>query len=150
MTCAIPLCDSPARAGLCLECRRSGAALTVGHDVDAIEDDWRDLPEPWEGYQVSRSGKVRSYRAGVYRLLSPWIASGYWMVSLGRRPNCRQLVHRLVATAFCPRPEGAEVVHHINSDPLDPRAVNLMWCTQAENLSFRGQSSHVEEAFYYE
>ncbi|AET72921.1 hypothetical protein PGAG_00031 [Phaeocystis globosa virus 12T] len=44
------------------------------------------------------------------------------------------LVSRLVATAFVPNPHNLPEVHHINKDPTDNRASNLMWVTAMENL----------------
>lgn len=44
------------------------------------------------------------------------------------------LLHRLVAEAFCERPDGADEVNHIDGNKQNNRADNLEWVTRAENL----------------
>ena len=50
------------------------------------------------------------------------------------------LVHRLVAEAFCERPEGCDIVNHIDSNPENNRADNLEWTT------YKGNTQHSIEA----
>ena len=45
----------------------------------------------------------------------------------------RYTIHRLVAEAYCDKPEGCEQVNHINGDKRDNRAENLEWVTASEN-----------------
>jgi hypothetical protein len=47
-----------------------------------------------------------------------------WCVTVGHRPY---LVHRLVALAWVPNPDGHNVVVYVNGDRSDPRAENLRW-----------------------
>lgn len=76
-------------------------------------------------YAVSRCGKV-------IRNLRPYTptmrADGY--VGIGRR----RLMHRVVATCWCERPEGANHVHHKNHNKADNRASNLEWVTPKHHL----------------
>lgn len=41
-------------------------------------------------------------------------------------------VHRAVAELFIPNPDNKTQVDHINTNPLDNRAVNLRWVTPKE------------------
>lgn len=83
-------------------------------------------------YEVSDDGKVRRLADG--RIISQSRGSfGYRVVRLsGPRRMCK--VHRLVAAAFIPNPDGLPFVNHINCDPADNRVSNLEWCTQKQNL----------------
>lgn len=112
---------------------------------------WSDI-EGYEGhYQVSNLGRVRSLDRGMYvrqdrykqprwtnrkgKILNIYLdGKGYQMV----RPclfgiSKTLMVHRLVATAFVPNPDGKPAVNHINANHLDNRASNLEWCTTKEN-----------------
>lgn len=48
------------------------------------------------------------------------------------KPVLKQ-VHRLVAMAFIPNPEGRPTVNHIDGNPLNNNADNLEWATFSEN-----------------
>ena len=42
-------------------------------------------------------------------------------------------VHRLIASAFCPKTKERNDVHHVNGDKEDNRSINLMWVTKGEH-----------------
>lgn len=44
------------------------------------------------------------------------------------------LVHRLVADAYIPNPEGYPVINHIDGNPHNNHCKNLEWCTQKHNI----------------
>ncbi|MEM7590473.1 MAG: HNH endonuclease, partial [Cyanobacteria bacterium P01_A01_bin.83] len=46
-----------------------------------------------------------------------------------------KLVHRLVAEAFLPNPDGKSDVNHINGCKTDANACNLEWVSASENMS---------------
>ena len=46
-----------------------------------------------------------------------------------------KLVHRLVATAFIPNPDGKPVVDHIDTNPFNNCVDNLRWVTVQENCN---------------
>ena len=72
------------------------------------------------------------------RVLRPALASnGYWFVSLYRRDDGRRSVngylHRLVAQAFVPNPDGLPEINHEDGDKANNAASNLSWVTKSQN-----------------
>ena len=99
---------------------------------------WRDVTG-FDGYQISDNGEVRSFinnRHGVgakSRILKPTSNKhGYDTVCLGR--GNRKLVHRLVAEAYIPNPDGLPLVRHLDDNPKNNNYSNLAWGTQADNM----------------
>lgn len=99
---------------------------------------WKDV-DGFPGYQVSDTGKVRSFinnRHGIssesHELKPVYNRSGYPTVVLGR--GNRRLVSRLVASAHIPNPDGLPLVRHLDDDPSNNRASNLAWGTQTDNM----------------
>ncbi len=117
-----------------------------------IMEIWKDV-KGYEGhYQVSNLGRLkRTYESGRVNILSgKHDKDGYVEVILsmkGRKKYCR--LHRLVAEAFIPNPEGKTQVNHkdkntqnnfVNPDDIYGETTNLEWVTPSENVvhSFRG------------
>lgn len=101
----------------------------------------------YEGiYEVSNLGRVRSLDrevanrwgttrkvAGTIRVISVK-REGYCFVNLFRKQRGKPMyVHRLVAIAFIPNPEGLPQVNHLDGDKSNNRADNLEWCSGSEN-----------------
>lgn len=94
----------------------------------------------YEGlYEVSSVGRVRSLArrgtlGGVRRLRMR--KDGYYDVELScDNVKSKQLVHRLVAAAFHPNPEGHPVARHLNDVRVDNRAENLAWGSLSDNTA---------------
>lgn len=49
-----------------------------------------------------------------------------------------KLVHRIVAEAFIPNPEGHPIINHIDENPANNKAANLEWCSYKYNTNYGG------------
>ena len=107
---------------------------------------WKDITG-YEGiYQVSNFGRIKSLGRFLKRgeskiFVDEFIMSGgstpigYKTVNLTKNKVRKAFsVHRLVAEAFIPNPEGKPEVNHIDGDKLNNNYANLEWCTRRENL----------------
>lgn len=107
---------------------------------------WKDVAGYEGRYQVSNAGRVKSLGRvtelnGGRRRVEPEVIMKYTLRSgyptlILRRPGERRSaqIHRLVAQAFLPNPDGLPVVNHIDFDPTNNRVENLEWCTTRDNV----------------
>ena len=129
------------------------------------EEEWRPIQD-YPGYLVSNLGRVGSTRiyhgSKEMRILAPAPSrGGYLGVCLSNDDGKKShKIHRLVAIAFIPNPDGKTDVDHINSEERTNNHVsNLRWATRTENLmntrvstkntsGFRGVSFYTKEGKY--
>lgn len=84
-----------------------------------------------QNYEVSNFGNVRDVKYKVNKSFSI-TSKGYKQVCLNGTPY---LVHRLVAEAFCEKPdEKCNIVNHMDENKLNNNSSNLEWCTNKQNL----------------
>lgn len=110
--------------------------------------EWRPVTG-WESkYEVSNLGIIREI-AG-HRILGQWPShggNGYLLVRLSQ-PRCQISVHRVVAIAFVPNPEGKPSVNHIDCDRTNNAASNLEWCTQKENIQHADRLGRLQKTYW--
>jgi len=86
----------------------------------------------FSGYTIREDGEVRSRFGRVVRQRHD--GPGYARVELWQNGSGKKyLVHRLLAEAFIPNPEGKPQVNHIDGDKANNALENLEWVTQSEN-----------------
>ena len=87
---------------------------------------------------VSNTGKVRSLL--LDREIRPFVSNrGYLRVALCKDKTTKFAhVHRLVAEAFVPNPNGYDTVDHIDGNKLNNNADNLQWLSRGDNIRKAG------------
>jgi len=104
--------------------------------IEQLEDLKLELKERWveieadPEYEISSLGRVRKRRNGFEPKISVHKGTGYYQVKLNGK---QYYLHRLLAEAFIPNPEGKPEVDHIDGDRQNNCLSNLRWCTRAEN-----------------
>ena len=100
--------------------------------------------EGYESYSVDEQGNVYN-KDGMK--LKEGDARGYSVVVLYRdaKPNTL-LLHRIVAKAFIPNPDGLPQINHINENKKDNRACNLEWCDCKYNQNYGTANERRAEA----
>lgn len=120
---------------------------------------WKDIAG-FEGlYQVSNYGSVRSLDRVTTQLNNGVLCEfhykgkvlkgkadsrGYIHIHVSKDGIGHYLsVHRLVAEAFCPKPDGCDVVNHLDANPSNNHADNLEWTTYSGNMQWASKLGHM-------
>lgn len=123
-------------------------------------EEWRDI-EGYEGlYQVSNEGRIKSLEKVVdCKHRSPMHCTEKILNGSGKRYKIVYLykdgvsetcqVHKLVAEAFIPNPNGYTVVHHLNHDKRDNRAENLAWMSDKEHRGSHAIEQNSKKVYQY-
>lgn len=112
-------------------------ASTRKAGVIFMQEIWKDIPG-YEGfYQVSNTGKVKSFQKGKPLFLKTSLTKGYVTVNLFQNKKIKKcLVHRLVALAFIPNPNNYREINHKDENKLNNCVDNLEWCTRSYNMAY--------------
>ena len=136
---AINRSDGSLRLALDGKTQTCGGFHWVYYEPMLENEEWRSVVGFEGKYEVSNLGRVRSLMCQKGKRKHPWYMKGkidrygYPVVCLRRNGKNKHIpVHRLVATAFIPNPEGKETVNHRNGLKTDNRTFNLEWATQSE------------------
>ena len=86
--------------------------------------------EKGKPYYLQKAGKEIIPQPRQHGYLSVWL---YGNGGNNGRAGKQYSVHRIVAEAFVPNPNGYAEVNHINEDKTDNTACNLEWCSHIQN-----------------
>lgn len=116
-----------------------------------MKEIWKPVKGREEFYEVSNTGKVRSlverYKSkGIFELKQFVNEKGYCFLDLAKPELKKYCVHRLVAEAFCDKPEGCDVVNHIDNNPSNNHYTNLEWTTYSGNLKHAQEQGRLFDA----
>lgn len=109
-----------------------------------MTEEWKDVAG-YEGlYMVSNIGRVKSlcFRNNKItirrdRLLAQHLSwNGRIQIDLSKDGvHKRVTLHRLVAQAFIPNPDGLPQINHKDGNPRNCHIDNLEWCTASHNMA---------------
>ena len=108
---------------------------------------WRPIPG-YANYEVSTFGRVRSvdhvdslgrFRKGqILRQVSDGKGNYLYVSMMSPLGAKRESIHRAVASAFIPNPEGYNEINHIDEDKKNNAVWNLEWCSRSYNNAYGG------------
>lgn len=125
----------------------------------SVEEEWRPVAGFTGFYEASNLGRIRSLdrerrgRWGSARKIPGRVLKGYptrgghLRITLHGEgaTRSRQFIHRIVAEAFIPNPDGLEMVLHYDDNPLNNNVSNLRWGNHQSNMQdMIRNGNHVE------
>ena len=115
---------------------------------------WKDVVG-FEGvYKVSNKGNVRSVarkdsigRKCGGRMLKPgYDKDGYLRVNIYKNGKQKtRFIHRLVAGAFVPNPNGYSEINHRDENKVNNKLSNLEWCDAKHNVNYGTRNTRVSQ-----
>lgn len=89
-----------------------------------------------DNYSINELGEVRNDRTNHIKKPFENKSNGYMTVDLYKNNKSEKVtIHRLLAEAFIPNPEGKTTVDHIDGNRKNNALSNLRWATYSENNS---------------
>ena len=113
-----------------------------------MNEEWRDIKDYKNLYQVSSLGRVKSLgndKKRKEKILKPFKNNkGYLQIFLCKENKRKgMLVHRLVCEAFLKNPYNLPDVNHRNEDKQDNRLENLEYCDKRYNNNYGTRNERV-------
>lgn len=108
--------------------------------------EWRNI-DGFPNYMVSNTGEIKSLnynKTGKEKVLIPHkLSNGYLGINLydNDKKSCYLLIHRLVAQAFLPNPNGYRIINHKDENRSNNSVNNLEWCSYKYNLNYGNRNS---------
>lgn len=121
---------------------------------------WRDI-KGYEGiYQISNKGRVKRLEriaktTGNHiikeHIIKPQTITGGHLGFTACKDGAQKLmqIHRAVAMAFIPNPNGYALVHHKDHDPKNNRAENLEWLNRSTHQSIHNAENKKKLTYQY-
>lgn len=119
--------------------------------MNAMKEEWQPIAG-YEGlYEVSNLGHVKSLgndKSRKEKIMKPEKdKDGYLRVTLCRNGKGKHFkVHRLVATAFLPNPEGFPEINHLDEVKTNNCISNLEWCSTKYNSNYGTRNGKIASA----
>lgn len=107
-----------------------------------MKEIWKDIAGYEDYYQVSNLGNVYSKISKRNLTVNYNTTGGYGRV---RFRDGTKLIHRLVAEAFIPNPEGFPQVNHKDEDKTHNWVENLEWCDAKYNTNYGTHNERVSK-----
>ena len=113
--------------------------------------EWRAI-DGFPNYMVSNTGEIKSLnynKTGKEKILIPHkLSNGYLGINLydDNKRSCYLLIHRLVAQAFLPNPNGYRIINHKDENRSNNSVNNLEWCSYKYNLNYGNRNSKLSNS----
>ena len=113
--------------------------------------EWREI-DGFPNYMVSNTGEIKSLnynKTGKEKVLIPHkLSNGYLGINLydNDKKSCYLLIHRLVAQAFLPNPNGCRIINHKDENRSNNSVNNLEWCSHKYNLNYGNRNSKLSNS----
>lgn len=102
--------------------------------MDFENESWKEIEGYAGRYQISNCGRV--WNVATQKIMKPQLKKhGYYNINL-MKPNKKivtERIHRLVALYFCNKPDGCNVVNHLDCNKTNNHYSNLEWTTISGN-----------------
>lgn len=110
-----------------------------------MNEEWRAV-KGFEGlYEVSNTGRVRSIRSNKV-ICQGATKNGYLKCNLSKGGIVvSQYIHKLVADAFLPNPNGYPCMNHKDENKCNNHVDNLEWCTHRYNNNYGTRNKRIAD-----